>query len=965
MGINAGTIQKLYIAYFNRPADVAGLQYWEGQLDANKITMVQLAQSFSVQVEYKNTYGGRTTSDVVDTLYKNLFGRSAESDGLKYWTGQLDSGAVTMGTAALAITNGAADGSTDARTIVNKLSFAAGFTASLDNPVKAAAYNSPFAFEVMRGMLSTVTADGALPSLTPSTPIFVQASVNGINAEEKAAGVDVLVSLAGMQAAAGYQLELMNGDASFASPITHVLSLDEVAAHAAVIHIPGNANWGTDGSKLLGVRASDLFGNTGKVGGQLAVQLDTTPPSLPATDLLTTAFYYNAGHQLDYLLSSIQFSILPGQNSGGHAILQAGGATIASDDLILATDSTLDFSLDSIYGKSAYNSYFTDHNLSVTIFDAAGNSVRSNLSDFQIYPSYTYKPATAPTSIRLTPVGGTVVANTINSSNTNLLVQANINGLEVFGKRAILKIDDREIAYDEQILSTDTTVNFDLGAHSNAELQTLIKSGGVVSVTVIDMNGHAVTSSGNPNLILDYTAGNPTGGSASPYPSVLPVSSLLFNTTSTTQSMQTRSYDSEYVQAHLGVAALPAAARSAVLQIEGVTVATDALISSGDTVLDFVFAPRPYYSFASKFTVSILDAAGQVLSSSVDLRTAPQTYSHVGPAAASNFVVTAVGGEVVAGKFNAGNTGLEVHADIIPNQLSGGRVELHFDGRPLPLAVDSTIAAGDSSISFDLSNLGAGSLQNLIDRNGNFQIWLIDASGKLTQTESIKFSPDYLPPSAPTSINIEPSASIGGGQTVTLSVTAGQANGGKAVLIIDGNAIATDNAIAAGDGAVSFELDANAGSNLLSAIAAGRAQLKLYDAAGNATSQNLKSLHLTTNVWSAGGDHTPPAAAAFNPYTVIAPNGFGFYSGDKAILKFSEATSKLASLANMIVTDNLSGKMVTPYFGSGATGMWNGNGDEFTVTLGSDSRVSFIFDTITLTGVQDLAGNAADISFHM
>src|SRR5882762_4478692 len=105
MSVSIGTsaIQKLYIAYFNRPADVAGLQYWETQLVTGKNTIEQIAQSFSDQVEYKNTYGGKNTSDVVEALYKNLFGRGADADGLKYWAGQLDGGSVNMGAAALAI----------------------------------------------------------------------------------------------------------------------------------------------------------------------------------------------------------------------------------------------------------------------------------------------------------------------------------------------------------------------------------------------------------------------------------------------------------------------------------------------------------------------------------------------------------------------------------------------------------------------------------------------------------------------------------------------------------------------------------------------------------------------------------------------------------------------------------------------------------------------------------------------
>ncbi|MBI1773624.1 MAG: DUF4214 domain-containing protein, partial [Burkholderiales bacterium] len=142
MGINASTIQKLYIAYFNRPADVAGLTYWEGQLDGNKISLAGLAQSFSEQVEYVATYGGKSTADVVTALYKNLFGRAPDAAGLIYWATQIDTRAVNLGTAALAILNGATPDSLDGVTIQNKLNFSANFTTSLNTAEKANLYSS-------------------------------------------------------------------------------------------------------------------------------------------------------------------------------------------------------------------------------------------------------------------------------------------------------------------------------------------------------------------------------------------------------------------------------------------------------------------------------------------------------------------------------------------------------------------------------------------------------------------------------------------------------------------------------------------------------------------------------------------------------------------------------------------------------------------------------------------------------
>ncbi|MFZ6658738.1 DUF4214 domain-containing protein, partial [Undibacterium sp. TJN19] len=81
MANTAADIQKLYIAYFNRPADPLGLAYWV----ASNSSLKDIAQSFSVQPEYAATYANLTTAQTVNTIYKNLFGHEADPAGLTYW----------------------------------------------------------------------------------------------------------------------------------------------------------------------------------------------------------------------------------------------------------------------------------------------------------------------------------------------------------------------------------------------------------------------------------------------------------------------------------------------------------------------------------------------------------------------------------------------------------------------------------------------------------------------------------------------------------------------------------------------------------------------------------------------------------------------------------------------------------------------------------------------------------------
>jgi hypothetical protein len=135
MANTAADIQKLYIAYFNRPADPSGLAYWT----ASSMTVAQIANSFAEQAEYKATYGGQSTETVVNSLYMNLFGRAAEPAGLVYWVGEIVAGRSTIGSVAINILNGAKDA--DKIAVDSKATAATSFTTALDTTEEMVAYS--------------------------------------------------------------------------------------------------------------------------------------------------------------------------------------------------------------------------------------------------------------------------------------------------------------------------------------------------------------------------------------------------------------------------------------------------------------------------------------------------------------------------------------------------------------------------------------------------------------------------------------------------------------------------------------------------------------------------------------------------------------------------------------------------------------------------------------------------------
>jgi len=112
---------KLYVATFNRAPDSKGLNYWAN--DAG-LDLEGIAQSFFDQPETKEAYPADSNSaDFIEAVYLNLFNRAAETAGLEYWVGELDSGRIAKATFILAVINGAKDTEefgSDATILTNK-----------------------------------------------------------------------------------------------------------------------------------------------------------------------------------------------------------------------------------------------------------------------------------------------------------------------------------------------------------------------------------------------------------------------------------------------------------------------------------------------------------------------------------------------------------------------------------------------------------------------------------------------------------------------------------------------------------------------------------------------------------------------------------------------------------------------------------------------------------------------------
>lgn len=127
------SVQKLYIAFYQRPADSGGLLYWSQRLDAAKGSLEGVVDAFATSAEANTLYGAvdkNTVGTVVDKIYQALFNRTPDEAGKKYYVDGFLAGKFTAGKIALDVLNGATNN--DLVAINNKVTVANRFTETVD-----------------------------------------------------------------------------------------------------------------------------------------------------------------------------------------------------------------------------------------------------------------------------------------------------------------------------------------------------------------------------------------------------------------------------------------------------------------------------------------------------------------------------------------------------------------------------------------------------------------------------------------------------------------------------------------------------------------------------------------------------------------------------------------------------------------------------------------------------------------
>jgi len=200
-------ITVLYVGYYDRAPDPAGLQYWidrheefldgAGDGDAG-MSLAQIAESFSVQNETTTKYPFFLAPDVasaqafITSVYLNLFNRAPDAAGLAHWTGEIiaaqadNSDDLTVGTIIVDIISGALDSAdgNDLTTITNKIAAATNFVmdlteAGIINSTADYQQEDPAAYQAAVDVLDGVTDDPAtVTAAAAETDTFVSQATN-------------------------------------------------------------------------------------------------------------------------------------------------------------------------------------------------------------------------------------------------------------------------------------------------------------------------------------------------------------------------------------------------------------------------------------------------------------------------------------------------------------------------------------------------------------------------------------------------------------------------------------------------------------------------------------------------------------------------------------------------------------------------------------------------------------------
>lgn len=450
MAVTTTQVQQLYLAYFGRPAEQAGLSYWTAQANAN---LTDVSAAFAQQQEYTSVYGSLTRSQTIDTLYQNLFNRSAASNELNYWLNSTD---VSISNLALALTNGATG--TDRLVLDTKAQYAATVTANAGASASSSSVATTYTTAattstVVNGTTYTSLANYLAASSSNNAAAFYAAANTAAKAAvapvlTDASAASVNVSFGGLTAGT-VALNSLGGTHEVVLPATGNLvtnlsingtvdGLNGTTAAASVVNITETPTSGTDIVTSLNVNVSSSATGSTPAGLTLGVSTLSALTSIDAS-ASSTGLTIVAG-ALDSLTSlktgsGADVVTVNTALEAGSTLTAASALTVdtgAGNDTVNGTVGTAALTINSGAGVDTLN-LVTTGQAALTVNAGAGNDV-VNLS------------ATATAGVTAAHVTSITLGDGNDTLNVTSL--ANLNGTFTTGTAAQITAANTAIAED-------------------------------------------------------------------------------------------------------------------------------------------------------------------------------------------------------------------------------------------------------------------------------------------------------------------------------------------------------------------------------------------------------------------------------------------------------------------------------------------------------------------------------------
>ncbi len=373
-------ITNLYVGYFNRAPDAAGLNFWVAQRNGGA-SLAGIANSFSLVPEATNLYGFLSaplvgsSASFLTSVYANLFNRVAnattDAAGFTYWQNQLTAPGAVIGRIIVDIISGAQGD--DALVVANKSTVGKAFVQKLVDT------NGAFNLTLAQSAFTGVTKDAATATarIAVNDAAIVAGGTVGGQAFTLTAGVDTFTGTGGNDTFTGSDTTLTAADSIVGGAGTDTLNYTNATAATT---LPAAS---ISGVEVLNVRAV----TNAVTGGDLSLYSGLTTLNSDRS---------NVGIAVTNLASGGQFGIKGDGsvvNTGTYAF---GSAAAATAQTLNISGGTLGASVVALTGVGV---------LSTTVTSAGAANVIGALTAAASSTSLAINAATALTTGAVTAAG--------------------------------------------------------------------------------------------------------------------------------------------------------------------------------------------------------------------------------------------------------------------------------------------------------------------------------------------------------------------------------------------------------------------------------------------------------------------------------------------------------------------------------------------------------------------------------